>query len=216
MHIQTSNQEELNLGIGNYSCNWGIHIAGLYETEEERDEILTAYLCEGLKAGDMGLYCPVEQTGEELSEKIVKECPSCKSKLNDHEHFSVSSAKDLYYPEGTFSPIAMDVGLDEFFENSQKNGKRNIRATAEMVWTLEAIPGVEHVMAYEARLNYFIPGKPWISICLYNTSKFSGSVIMNVLKTHPYTINGGVLMQNPFFEDPVKWLAKNAPQFLKK
>ena len=216
MYIKTSKQEKLNLGIGNYSCNWGIHIAGLYETEEERDEILTGFLTEGLNAGDMQLYCPVEQTGDELSEKIEKECPSCKSKLNDHEHFSFYSAKDLYYPDGTFSPIDMDKGLDAFYENSQKNGKRNIRATAEMAWALEAIPGVEHLMAYEARLNYFIPGKPWISICLYNTSKFSGSVIMNVLKTHPYTISGGVLMQNPFFEDPAKWLAKNAPQFLKK
>ena len=216
MHIQTSNQEKLDLGIGNYSCNWGIHIAGLYETEEERDEILTGFLSVDITAGDMQMYCPVEQTDEELSEKIEKVCPSCKSKLKDHEYFSVSSAKDLYYPDGVFSPFAMDEGLGDFYKDSQKNGKRNIRATAEMVWALEAIPGIEHLMAYEARSNYFIPGKPWISICLYNTSKFSGSIIMNVLKTHPYTITGGVLMQNPFFEDPEKWLTKNAPQFLKK
>ena len=40
MYIKTSNQEKLELGIGNYSCNWGIHIAGLYETDVERDEII--------------------------------------------------------------------------------------------------------------------------------------------------------------------------------
>ena len=37
MHIQTSDQEALSLGIGGYSCNWGPHICGLYETEKERD-----------------------------------------------------------------------------------------------------------------------------------------------------------------------------------
>jgi len=215
MHIHTSNQEKLNLGIGNYSCNWGIHIAGLYETAEERDEILTGFLHQGLLDGDMQVYCPVEQTQEELSDKLLNICPSCKSKLKDQEHFSFLSAKELYYPEGTFSPIDMDKGLDIFYEKSQKKGKRNIRVTAEMVWALEAIPGIEHLMAYEARLNYFIPNKPWISICLYNTSKFSGSAIMNVLKTHPYTISGGALLQNPFFEDPGKWLSENAPQFLR-
>ncbi|HKK63931.1 MAG TPA: MEDS domain-containing protein [Bacteroidales bacterium] len=216
MYIQTSNQEKLKLGIGSYSCNWGIHIAGLYETEEERDEILTGFLCEGLVAGDMQLYCPAEQTEDAFSEKMLEECASCQSKLHDHDHFVFDSAKELYYPDGTFSPFAMDEGLDRFYEESQKKGKRNIRATAEMVWALKSIPGIEHLMAYEARLNYFIPDKPWISICLYNTKKFSGSIIMNVLKTHPYTISGGVLMQNPYFEDPAKWLAKNAPQFLKK
>jgi hypothetical protein len=83
-----------------------------------------------------------------------------------------------------------------------------------MVWALEAIPGVEHLMAYESRLNYFIPGKPWISICLYNLNKFSGSTIMGVLRTHPYSISGGVITENPFYQDPDEWLATNAPQFL--
>ena len=120
----------------------------------------------------------------------------------------------MYYPDGIFSPIAMDKGLNAFYETSQKNGKQNIRATAEMVWALEAVPGVEHLMAYESRLNYFIPGKPWISICLYNVTKFSAPVIMNVLRTHPYTISSGILLQNPYFVDTDKWLAENAPQFL--
>ncbi len=83
-----------------------------------------------------------------------------------------------------------------------------------MVWALEVIRGIEHLMAYESRLNFFISGKPWISICLYNVNKFSGSIIMNVLRTHPYTISGGVITENPYYQDPDKWLAKNAPQFL--
>lgn len=216
MYLKTSKQDKLDLGIGNYSCNWGIHIAGLYDNEKEKDEIINGFLAEGANAGDMQLYVPAEQTEEEFKQKFKDFCPSCKNKLEDHNHFSISSVKELYYPNGVFSPIAMDEGLEAFYKESQKNGRRNIRATAEMAWALEAIPGIEHLMAYESRLNYFIPGKPWISICMYNTTKFDGLTIMNVLKTHPYTISGGVLMQNPYFEDPNKWLAKNAPEFIKK
>ena len=214
MYIKTSDQEKLNLGIGTYSCNWGLHIAGLYETKEERDEIIFGYLKEGYSAGDMQLYCPAERSAENFREEFTNYCPSCAQGLDDHNHFSISSAKELYYPDGTFSPIAMDKGLNAFFKESQKNGKRNIRATAEMVWALDAIPGIEHLFAYESRLNYFIPSKPWISICMYNVSKFPGSTIMNVLRTHPYTINGGIITQNPYFVDPDEWLAKNAPQFV--
>jgi hypothetical protein len=39
---------------------------------------------------------------------------------------------------------------------------------------------------------------------------------MNVLRTHPFTINSGVITANPFYEEPDKWLAKKAPQFLSK
>lgn len=37
MYVQTSEQPKLNLGFNDYECNWGVHIAGLYENEEERD-----------------------------------------------------------------------------------------------------------------------------------------------------------------------------------
>ena len=108
----------------------------------------------------------------------------------------------------------MDKNLNAYFKESQKDGKRNIRATAEMSWATEAIDGIEDLMAYESRLNYFIPGKPWISICLYNLNKFSGDMIMQVLRTHPYAISKGILTRNPFFINPTEWLKEFAPEYL--
>jgi hypothetical protein len=214
MHIQTSNQAMLKMGFGNLTCNWGVHMAGLYESEEERDEIIMGYLHQGDVDGDLQLYCPVERSAEDFVETYGQQYPSCRDHTTDPNHFRLLSTKELYYPDGIFSPWAMDEGLEIFFAESQKDGRRNIRATAEMVWALEAIPGVEYLMAYESRLNYFIPGKPWISICMYNVGKFSGSTIMDVLRTHPYTINGGVVTENPYYQDPDVWLAENAPDFL--
>jgi hypothetical protein len=156
MHIQTSNQEKSDLGFGGYTCNWGLHIAGLYTTPEERDEIIFGFLHQGDIEGDLQMYCPVERTKENFIRDYGTFYPECKDHTHDPNLFSIDSAKELYYPDGTFSPISMDKGLNAFFEKSQKNGRRNIRATAEMVWALEAIPGREHLMAYESRLNYFI------------------------------------------------------------
>jgi len=216
MHIRTSDQERLELGFGGISCNWGVHIAGLYETEKERDEIIIGYLHEGAEKRDLQLYCPTERTREDFEHEFTEKCSCCSALVKDAEIFQFFSTKELYYPTGVFSPWDMDDGLNAFYENSQRSGKRNIRATAEMCWALEAktIPGVEHLMAYESRLNYFIPGKPWISICMYNIRKFSGDMIMGVLKTHPYTISGKVITENPYYVDPGSYLEKNAPEFL--
>lgn len=216
MYIRTSDQPKLELGFGGYQCNWGVHICGLYETEAERDEILFGYLNRGDRDGDLQLYCPVEMSQADFKDKYARRYPDCGAHPDDPNRFQLSSAKELYYPEGIFSPWAMDDGLNAFYAESRKDGKKNIRATAEMVWALEAIPGVEHLMAYESRLNYFIPGKPWISICLYNVNKFTGATIMGVLRTHPYTISGGVITENPYYQDPDHWLAENAPEFLSR
>lgn len=216
MHIPTSQQARLELGFGDYTCNWGVHICGLYETEAERDEIVLGFLHQGDLAGDLQFYCPAEVTEADFRERYCRLYPHQAGHLDDSEQFQISSAQELYYPDGTFSPWAMDDGLNAFYAHSQAQQPRNVRATAEMVWALDAIPGVEHLMAYESRLNYFIPGKPWISICLYNVTKFSGAIIMNVLRTHPYTISGGVITENPYYQDPDIWLARHAPQFLSR
>lgn len=214
MHIATSDQARLELGFYGHSCNWGVHMCGLYETEAERDEIIFGFLGRGMEDGDLLLFCPTEQSEGHFREEFARACPRCREGMGDQDRLQIMPARDLYYPDGTFSPWQMDEGLNAFYTASQRNGPRNVRATAEMVWALEAIPGVEHLMAYESRLNYFIPGKPWISICLYNLTRFDGSTIMNVLRTHPYAISKGVITENPYFQDPDLWLARNAPQFL--
>jgi hypothetical protein len=213
MHITTSNQAAMNLGFGGYTCNWGTHICGLYETEAERDEIIFGFLHQGDLEHDLQMYCPVERTSADFIATYQAKYPACAEHVRDPDQFNLFNAKELYFPDGRFSPRSMDQGLAEYYWASQRCGKRHIRATAEMSWAVEAIPGIEHLMVYESRLNYFVAEKPWISICLYNLTKFSGAMIMKVLQTHPFTISGGVITKNPYFEDPDEWLRRNAPAF---
>jgi hypothetical protein len=213
MHFTTSQQASMDLGFGDYSCNWGTHLCGLYETERERDELVFGFLHQGDLGHDLQLYCPVERTQEDFIAAYQSQYPDCAGHVHDPDKFHWLSAKDLYYPDGRFCPRSMDRGLAEFYRASQQQGQRHIRAMAEMSWALQAIPGIEHLMVYESRLNYFIPGKPWISICLYDLTRFSGAMIMKVLQTHPFTISGGVITKNPYFQDPDAWLSANAPDF---
>ncbi|MCX6273011.1 MAG: MEDS domain-containing protein [Bacteroidetes bacterium] len=113
-----------------------------------------------------------------------------------------------------FDPWYMDKSVNGYYDYTQADGKSNLRTVAEMAWALQAIKGVEHLFAYESRLNYFVQGRTIISLCLYSFSKKSGDIIMNVLRTHPFIINGGVITANPFNKKTDIWLAKNAPQFL--
>ncbi len=216
MHIKTSELASFELGFGGYTCNWGVHMCGLYETEEERDSIIFGLLSQGFKNNDLNFYCPSERNSNDFISEYSSAHPDYSSCLSNQDSIVISSPKDLYYPQGTFSPLDMDERLDSFYTHSQSKGPRNVRATAEMVWALEAIPGREHLMVYESRLNYFISRKPWISICLYNITRFTGDIIMQVLRTHPYTISKGVITENPFYQDPDDWLAEYAPEFLKK
>ncbi len=214
MHISTSNQPKLNLGIGDYTCNWGVHICGLYETMEERDEIVFGYLKQGCLAGDKHIYIHCEQTEDDFKKGFHEFCPSCLSNPEQVSRLDIKKAQEIYFPDGDFDPWKMDKIVNGYYDYTQLEGEYNLRAVADMVWALQKIKGVEHLFAYESRLNYFVQNKSIVSLCLYDVSKIDGATMMNVLRTHPYTISGRIITQNPYYIEPDIWLAENAPQFL--
>jgi hypothetical protein len=51
-----------------------------------------------------------------------------------------------------------------------------------------------------------IPKYDDVVICAYDLSKFGASVLMDVMRTHPVVIVGGLLQENPFFVPPDQFL----------
>ena len=66
-----------------------------------------------------------------------------------------------------------------------------------MTWFKFEMPGVEELIAYESRLNKSLPKYPQVILCLYELGQFSGEVLVDVLKTHPKVLLGGMLLEPP-------------------
>ena len=75
-----------------------------------------------------------------------------------------------------------------------------------MDWALEDRPGVDDLVEYEARLTAVLSRYEDLVICTYDLSKFDGGVVVDVMRTHPMIIIGGVLQENPFFVPPDAFL----------
>ena len=58
----------------------------------------------------------------------------------------------------------------------------------------------------EARLNYILPRYHDPIICVYDLTKLGGAVVVDVLRTHPMVVIGGLLQENPFFVPPDEFL----------
>jgi hypothetical protein len=43
-------------------------------------------------------------------------------------------------------------------------------------------------------------------ICTYHLGKFSGDTVVDIMRTHPMVIIGGILQRNPFFVPPEVFL----------
>jgi hypothetical protein len=109
-------------------------------------------------------------------------------------------------PAGHFDQHRMLALIQEELKLGVTQGFGVSRAIGHMEWALEERPGVEDLVEYEARLNYILPKYRDPVICVYDIAKFSGDVIIDILRTHPMVIIGGTLQENPFFVPPDAFL----------
>jgi hypothetical protein len=70
------------------------------------------------------------------------------------------------------------------------------------------MPGVHDIIEYETRLNDVLPRYDDVVVCTYDVTRFSASVVMDILRTHPQVIIGGILQENPFYVPPGEFLAE--------
>lgn len=193
------------LGIPGVQLAPGDHVCAFYPGLAERDEILIPYLSEGLAAGDKCI-CVVDATDSETILAAIGAEVDLGPCLG-RQQLDVQQSQDTYLRGGGFSTEAMLDFWDRSIGAAVAGGFGFARAVGEMTWALRQMPGVEELVAYESRLNRFLPRYPQVILCLYELDRFSGEVLVDVLKTHPKVLLGGMVLDNPYYLEPDEFLA---------
>ena len=173
----------------------------------ERDELLVPFLTDGLSAGDRCLaVVDTSEPGELLDALGTGEDDAHRA-----DQLTVLASRDVYLTERGFD---MDGMLDFYGAELRgvaegRSGYDCIRTAGEMTWALRDIPGVEDLLAYEARVNQVMAAYPQaaaISLCVYDVERFDAGLIVGVLRTHPKAAIAGTVIDNPFYIQPEEFL----------
>jgi hypothetical protein len=197
----------IGLAVPGVELKPGDHICAFYPSLGERDSILVPYIREGLEAGDK-CVCVID--GPDVGGLAEAFGAAPDRPVNGRPQLDMRRSEDTYLAGGAFS---MDAMID-FWDASvggavTDEGFEFARAAGEMTWALRHMPGVEDLIVYESLLNRFLPKYPQVIMCLYELGRFSGEVLVDVLKTHPKVLLGGMLLDNPYYLDPDEFLSRH-------
>lgn len=196
--------DAVQLGIPGLSLDVGDHVCAFYRSSHERDAILQSYLAAGLRSGDKCVCVLDDADPEVLLERLHDEVDP-RSAATDQLEVRVS--QHTYLLGGQFSTLAMLAFWDQVVGAAMAGGYQFSRAVGEMTWALRQMPGVEELVGYEAQLNDFLPRYPQVILCLYDLDRFNGEVLVDILKTHPKVLVGGMVLDNPYYLEPEEFLA---------
>jgi hypothetical protein len=173
----------------------------------ERDELLVPFLADELSAGDR---CPaVVDTSE--PEELLDALGAGGAATHLADQLTVLASRDVYLTDRGFDMEGMlgFYGAELRGIAEGRSGYDCIRTAGEMTWALRDIPGVEDLLAYEARVNQVMADHPQaaaISLCVYDVERFDAELIVGVLRTHPKAVIAGTVIDNPFYIQPEEFL----------
>ena len=186
----------------------GDHICGFYRKPAERDDILIPFLVEGLKAGDKCTCvvdsCTPDDVLASMSEHVEVEPYVSVSQLE------VLDSDGTYLADGGFLPARMLQFWEAKARQSPFTGTGLARNIGDMSWAHRSQDAVTQLIGYESELNRIMANVPQVNLCLYDLTRCSGDLIMDVLKTHPKALLGGMVIDNPYYLEPDEFLASRA------
>ncbi len=180
------------------------HICGFFSNREEEYQLLLPFIKDGFACRDKAFHV----VSPRLLDDHVQRLESVGIDVEGVEksgQLELCDWEKAYLPDGRFDQDRMLAMWQEVMGEAVQSGYSRTRLIAHMEWALEDREGVSDLIEYEARFNLIHDARDPV-ICAYDLRKFTGDVIMDILRTHPTMLVGGVLMENPFFISPDQFL----------
>ena len=178
----------------------GTHICYLYNSDEERRQILPLYARQALLGHEAFNYVADVPSRADLP-RVLEELDLASAVRDRPGQVEAAITAEAYFPTGRFDPDDMLARLREAWVQCQANGLAGARFAGEMTWALRGIPGADRILECESRINELIKEAPMTIMCQYDLNRFDGGLIYDVLNAHPVVIVGGHLLRNPFYQN---------------
>jgi hypothetical protein len=195
---------------GSVRCAGGIlgrhrHICAFFNSVEEEHRVLRSFVKDGFEQGDKACHLVNPHLWEDHLRWLAEAGIDVAQTMGTGQ-LELRRWQDAHLRRDRFDQDAMLALLEELFQSGAAAGYPLTRLIAHMEWALDGKPGVEDLLEFETRVNYVMARYDDPIICTYDLSKFSASVVMDIMRTHPAVIIGGLLQENPFFVPPDQFL----------
>lgn len=171
----------------------GDHVCGFYYGEQERDSILLPFLRNGLQAGDKCVAVVDSTRPAELLERIGAGPDRVAS-----GQVEFYDSAETYLRTGSFHPELMISFWEERARAATEDGRFGFaRVVGEMSWLERVAPPRESVVRYETWADGFAARYPHAVLCLYDLRRLGSGILLDLLRTHPKLLLGGLVLENP-------------------
>ena len=181
------------------------HVCAFFNNDEEEYRVLLPFIKDGLQAGDKAVHVLNPKQRQDHLQRLASAGIDPQAAQQSGQ-LDLRVNTEVYLPDGRFDQDRMIQAFEQMASGNAKGGYPLSRICCRMDWAVQDRSHVDDVIEFESRVNDVWLRHDDAVICTYHLGQFGGDAVIDILRTHPMVIVGGILQQNPFFVPPDEFL----------
>jgi hypothetical protein len=181
------------------------HVCAFFNSEEEEYRVLLPFMQDGLNCGHKAIHVVNPGRRQDHLERLTAVGIDTTAAQQTGQ-LEVLTNTEEYLHDGRFDQDRMLEAFEQLASGNAGTGFPLSRIVCRMDWVVEHGPHVDDVVEFESRVNATWDRHEDAVVCTYHLAKFGGDAVIDIMRTHPMVIIGGILQHNPFFVPPDEFL----------
>ena len=183
------------------------HVCAFFTSPQEEYDTLLPFVRDGLERGERAYHVLPSRYRDEHLEQLRRAGIDVAG-AQHRRQLEVTTVQETFLRDGRFNKDAMLVLIQDVLKDGAALGFPLTRMIVHAETVLREWSRVNEWIEFEARLNDVLPSYDDPVICAYDANLLDGAIAVDILRTHPVAIIGGLLHENPFFVPPQEFLRK--------
>jgi hypothetical protein len=181
------------------------HVCAFFNSADEEYRVLLPFIKDGFECGDKAVHVVgPEQHHDHLRRLTAAGIDA--AAVQRSGQFELRSNTETYLRDGRFDQERMLEFFEQLASGNASGGFPLSRIVCHMEWASDGQSHVDDLVEFESRVNDVWRRHDDAVICTYDLAKVGGETVIDIMRTHPMIIIGGILQHNPFFVPPEEFL----------
>ena len=181
------------------------HVCAFFNSEEEEYRVLLPFIKGGFECGHKAVHVVNANQRNEHLKRLV-EAGIDPAAAESSGQLELRTNTETYLRDGQFDKERMLQAFERIASGNAPGGFPLSRIVCRMDWAAEGKSYTKDLIEFESRVNHVWEHHDDAVICTYHLGKFGGDTVIDIMRTHPMIIIGGMLQRNPFFVPPGEFL----------
>ncbi len=177
------------------------HVCAFFNSAAEEYDALLPFICDGIDCGHRAYHVLPDHHKPDHFQRLRNAGVDVETAMKSRQ-LEVAVPEDTYLKTGRFNKDVMLALVQETLEGGAALGFPLTRMIAHAEMVLDDWKSGNEFVEYEMRLNELLPNYEDPVVCIYDTNLLTAPYAVDILRTHPMVIIGGVLVENNFFTRP--------------